>query len=151
MKKDYARAKRVDNDEWLYGYYLYVEEQNKHYILTGKLKNYPVDCAHPTLAVQGFEWFEVKEETVCSFLGATDNAEQEIYGGDIIKDADGREYIICYDNHGCFLCYDMWTNMLNEGGIGVVVRNGKKLSEIKDPIVIGNIFDNEELTCNARN
>ena len=82
------RAKSIETKEWIYGYYLYVEEQDKHYILTGKLKSYPIDTVHNHLTVQGFEWIEVDGSTVCSLviddLDAFDD-EIKVYEGDIVR------------------------------------------------------------------
>ena len=57
-------AESIETRELVYGYYLYVEEINKHYILTGKLSYYPVDTVHKHLTIQSFEWVEVDGNTV---------------------------------------------------------------------------------------
>lgn len=58
------RAKSIETKEWIYGYYLYIEETDQHYILTGKLQSYPIDTVHLHLAIRSFEWFEVDGNTV---------------------------------------------------------------------------------------
>ena len=141
MENYLFRGKRVDNDEWVYGYYLYVEERNKHYILTGKLQNYQVDCTHPTLTVLGFEWFEVKEETVGQYIGSKDKNGKGIYDGDIIQGflsytKEDRAFIVYEKESMGFVPTPAFDEM--SGGFF-------EIQDSKDIEVIGNVYDNPEL------
>lgn len=78
------RAKNLISGEWVYGYYLYVKEKDEHYILTGKIKSYPVDLVHPYLLTQGFEGVLVDGSTVsrCTNLWA---CGEKVFEGDILR------------------------------------------------------------------
>lgn len=64
------RAKRKLNGNWVYGYYVYNEDENKHLIYAANL----------TMAC-----FEVLPETVGMFTGLLDCNEQKIFDGDLVN------------------------------------------------------------------
>lgn len=115
-------------DKWIYGYYLFVKEQNKHYILTGKIASYSVDCLHSNLKTNGFEWFEVAPETVGQYTGLKDKNGNRIFEGDIILYEEIQKVIVSFEN-GQFVVNHFAINVLNS-------RNAT--SEI-----IGNIHNNK--------
>jgi len=141
------RAKSIETNKWVYGYYLYIEETNRHYILTGKLKSYPVDTVHDHLTVQGFEWTEVDGNTVCSIvidLLNDGDTHEEIYEGDIVEITLTQiEDKLLFERNKIvgYIVYDYTI------GIYYLKGNFMKFSEwmYNEYKVIGNVFDNKNM------
>lgn len=121
MREILFRGKRVDNGEWVYGYYVKVGRYG--YILTGKL-----DVCKGR---RDFEYYTVDIETVGQYTGLTDKNGQKIFEGDILR----VMYKNCYGNDICHTVtlYDMTDRLDME-----------RISE-NEALVIGNIHDNPEL------
>ncbi len=130
------RAKRIDNDEWTYGYLYGIWERK--YILWGMTNNVP-------------DMTEVEPSTICQCTGLKDKNGKLIWESDIIKYHFGDvyapikygEYQSCFDSasteHIGF--YVDWTETKRE-------NMRKDLGYWIDMIgaeVVGNIFDNPEL------
>ena len=120
------RGKRVDNGEWVYGYYTEdvqwdVDDNNRievHYIRQ--------------LSKDGefYEKFEVDPATVGQFTGLTDKKGKEIYEGDINQDGG----ILIWNEDDASFCWeykDIETHPMSE--------------ESEWCKVIGNIHENPEL------
>ncbi len=147
MREILFRGKRIDNGEWIEGYYL-------------------VAAGMAFISAFGIrEPIQVDGETVGQFTGLTDKNGKKIFEGDIIRYADEYEYRMYLESLECPEEYEgvdfsnLWT--VDEVIYGIKVgypafdlrkhdfeSNG--LSELHESCnyfyeVIGNIHDNPEL------
>ena len=137
MREILFRGKRIDNGEWVEGYYY----KAKYYRTDKELCDH-IAIPHPDEENRGSDHFIVIPETVGQYTGLTDKNGKKIFEGDIL----------CYtnvyaNNHksfgevkseewNCGCCNDVYGfSML--GGIGLAESH---LCEI-----VGNIHDNPEL------
>lgn len=131
MREILFKAKRVDNAEWVEGYYV------KKYDLLGK--------RHLILYVDNhvrWECVEVDPETLCQFTGLCDKNENKIWENDICDRKEKYPEVVKMTNGDWTLDYSY--------AIGRDYGNsycnlGFYVNERKCVEVIGNIFDNPEL------
>lgn len=128
MRKIKFRAKRVDNGEWIYGYY------------AKTVTSEDVSCVTDTrindiIILKDGTFYYVKPETVCQYIGIKDKNGKEIYKGDIVRDFTNDLYeVICEEykfnlkDYYCG-CFDNPNDGFSECYVGVV----------------GNIYDNPDL------
>lgn len=116
--RDYKfRGKRIDDGEWVFGYYV------QHPDALGKVVDYIIG--------DGFR-FPVDPETVGQYTGLKDKNGKEVYEGDITWDEEYEEYCIVEFKEGCF----WYTGQTST----------QELYERCDQLEIdGNIYDNPEL------
>lgn len=135
MREIIFRGKRLDNGEWVYGFYaLFASNKGlKRGIYTGAENG----CVIP---------YEVLPETVGQFTGLTDKNGKKIFEGDIVKGdlglgyGDNEKHIayIEYQEDGMSFCL-----------VEILEEDFGKCAEISDDLeVIGNIYDNKELLEN---
>lgn len=139
------RGKRIDNGEWVEGFY--VKHGSRHWIYTGEIQYMylPVCADLPTK-------YEVDPETVCQYTGLTDKNGRKIFKGDIVKG-------VAYSTD--FIGYIVWIDAIAGFGVRYFDKHReptawenssilKAIQRWKHPNefqaeVIGNIFDNPEL------
>lgn len=128
MKREILfRGKRVDNGEWIEGFF--AKSGDKTFILIDN------DIAVGYVAMK-----EVIAETVGQFTGLTDKNGTKIFEGDIIKEKD------CVHNGEIQIVGDVWQVCFKDG---VFFAHNKMEAKfvywLKNFEVIGNIYDNPEL------
>lgn len=130
MREIKFRGKRIDNGEWVYGFYAYKAESNKHYILVetsgehcpSYFTEYEVDPA--TVG----QYTKVKEQTPEHKEG------REIYEGDVVRCYGGERCQGYWQFDKVFTIHDI-TNPFSM----------MDLTEIEYCEILGNIYENPKL------
>ena len=122
-----SKAKRLDNGEWVVGFYAYIHK--KHYIYTGQLIHSGLyDVA---------ERFEVDPSTICQCAGLKDKNGELIWENDIVNHKTGKAVVV----------WDMaeWRIKWIKDTIWRKDLHFWTNEDDWKCEVIGNIFDNSEL------
>ena len=126
IQKIIFRGKRVDNGEWVYGYYSF--------------DNRPTSRGTYITCYSGYSQldYEVIPETVGQYTGLTDKNGKKIFEGDIVfkRTYQGKKPMNVYFASGQFTC--------GVGGGSSTPSHYYTLDD-KQVEIIGNIFDNPEL------
>lgn len=141
MREILFKAKRIDNGEWVEGYY--TECSGKTFVGIDTSSMFEIFCA-PVI-----KWFRVDPKTICQFTGLCDKNGKKIWENDIIKYHFGEIYAPIkygyYQN-----CFD--SQKTEHVGFYVDWTGDKCLRKdlgywinMVDAIPVGNIFDNPEL------
>lgn len=141
MREILFKAKRIDNGEWVEGYYTYHRIGFEYPEGDGK------HCIRDTREYPGKLYF-IDENTLCQYTGLTDKNGNKIWENDIVKYHFGEDiavirygkYQSCFDSQkACHVgFYVNWQKGYMRKDLGYWV-------EMIDCNVIGNIFDNPEL------
>lgn len=143
MREILFRAKRIDNGEWVEGYYIY---HIKRTICPIGDSVKPEDEQHVIMQDGFSDWnmprntvvFDIDPETVCQYTGLTDKNGKRIWENDIVRIENSMDEGI--------------GNIEFYGGMWYV--DGEPSNSLYDIVeyddaaeveVIGNIFDNPEL------
>ncbi|HHY96598.1 MAG TPA: hypothetical protein GYA04_01050 [Acholeplasma sp.] len=140
MREILFRGKRLDNGEWIIGYYAKLPHPS-----TAFLKDYIVEVKFDEeYVVDDIEYILVDPKTVGQFTGLLDKNGNKIFEGDIIKSKYNTTVIKFGEFHdtksheqvGFYQVYwgDDWDDFSNA-----------TMDDVKDGEIIGNIHDNGDL------
>lgn len=122
MKREILfKAKRVDNGEWVEGFYSPVNLP-----MVGNMGHF--------INEKGFKAIEIDPKTVCQFTGLTDKDDNKIFENDKIIDAWGNECVVEFAD-GCF-----WVCEVEKESVTPLYVNCDSNNEIECQI-IGSIYD----------
>ena len=152
MKEILFRGKRIDNGEWVDGYY-YESKISGCFILSPKIK---VRKKDGVVINDSFEVFEVIPETVGQFTGLTDKNDKKIFEGDIVHAVYQVGYVGCKNvDYGIGVvkyCASYYGGASYE--IDIIGDSGSRVftASLENGVeVIGNIHDNPELIGGEEN
>lgn len=146
MKKIKFRGIRIDNGEWIYGFYGYKDETETAYIMVETIN---------THSASYFTEYEVEPETVGQYTGLHDKNGKEIYEGDITNHG-----IIYWENESCSFrlkdthkkCWNAFDiNILGTKESPIYGYDTHDINAYTTPFeVFGNIYENLELVEGVR-
>lgn len=141
------RGKRIDNGEWIEGYYFKANE--KHMILNFTVQKN--ELYH--------NMYEIEPNTVCQYTGLTGKNGKKIFEGDILR---GFQYPFCHDEEYNYYAeiifancsFMIYTHKNPSSCVRGISDGNTELMECwvsEDWEVIGNIYDDPELLEDKEN
>lgn len=122
MREILFRGKRVDNGEWVYGFYVPVNYAKPLIVTGADIDDYS--------EIEFDDYYHVNDTTVGQYTGLTDKNGKKIFDGDILI-THGETLVVKHND---------WT-----GHINAVDKNDVTYPFLRDMVVIGNIYDNADL------
>ena len=129
MREILFKAKRIDNGEWVEGYYAIAQDRRG-------LQQHNILLADNHFGY--YKWYVINPETVCQFTGLHDKNGNKIWENDIVSDgSENRTYKVMYDEENLCLAAD---NKAFNKPIALIT-----LVKYFSLTVIGSAIDNPEL------
>lgn len=134
MKEIKFRAKDLTDNEWLYGFPVFLDKDKEY-------------CRFYVVQAEGYKLCLVRLDTVSQFTGLRNVVENEIYDGDIVK-FDDRLYVV---KRECDTLGGSWSNtayILDEIGTSSGMAFEDTIDDYCNEIcveIVGNVYDNPEL------
>lgn len=130
MREILFKAKRLDNGEWVEGYYCKTTIGNDVR---------PSDVIFVPFKVSRNEewgWMKVDSDTLCQYTGLTDKNGNKIWENDIVRNEEGDIGVVqWFEEHAAFMIWNKTKNC-----VCYLAENDFLKIEI-----VGNEFDNPEL------
>ena len=149
------KAKRKDNGEWVEGYYVCVDYLKTHHIVKPEIEF----DKYRDLYSQRMVEYEVDQNTICQYTGKSDKNGKKVFENDILK---GFQYPFLFEGNYNYFASVIWFEDVSAFGTYTFKNPQSKVRGISegdtsylgewdndDWEVIGNIFDNPELTGGA--
>lgn len=136
MREILFRAKRKDNEEWVYGSLIHVQDEINKDVDIYRIQPYKYEDT--TLGKP----FEVKKETIGQYIGMNDIKGYKIFEGDILQIETNY-----YNKKEIHTQIIKWDNDIENDSFGEPLTMGYCLPGVKMKI-IGNIYDNKEIKNN---
>lgn len=141
MREILFKAKRVNNGEWVEGYYCKWLKGER--IITYSEKE--TDCIITWMSNGGMSRYEVVPETLCQFTGLCDKNGNKIWENDILKTRSDEYAQVKFGFYGTGFA----SGDYNQGFYAAFPEDFYYRHELgywcKETYVRGNIFDNPEL------
>lgn len=132
------KAKRIDNGEWVQGYYVYDYGRGIHYIFANEIACH--NCINDRRKDFSLQDYEIDPSTLCRCTGRRDKNDNLIWENDIVRDEYGNFYKAFWQNNYYQFSFCLKTGVFSTGAKWNLWSF--KSFEIE---VIGNIFDDKEL------
>jgi len=131
MREYKFRGKRIDNGEWVYGYYFIEERDIEDGIIWQDIPKIQQRYG------DHFQYFDVDPDTVGQYTGWNDKNGKEIYEGDLVQVLDYTSweglYKVVWDEESLmYVLVDAYGDK-------------EKMCEFEHYLVRGNIYENPEL------